>query len=155
MVKYLLKAHQGIKGHVKDTNGNVLSSAEILIEKWVLLNFNFCFLNFGYFEKNVFFFFLVMIKWLRQQREENFGDYFCQEHMLWKRNTENQKMKIWDERNIEEGYIRSAPHHLKGNKNLNFGFSKVFCLLVDWKVCRIFDPVDWVWFDYKIMETTD
>jgi len=32
MVKYLLKAHQGIKGHVKDTNGNVLSSAEILIE---------------------------------------------------------------------------------------------------------------------------
>ena len=35
MVKYLLKAHQGIKGHVKDTNGNVLSSAEILIEKWV------------------------------------------------------------------------------------------------------------------------
>ena len=33
MVKYLLKAHQGIKGHVKDTNGNVLSSAEILIEK--------------------------------------------------------------------------------------------------------------------------
>ena len=33
MVKYLLKAHQGIKGHVKDTNGNVLSGAEILIEK--------------------------------------------------------------------------------------------------------------------------
>ena len=52
MVKYLLKAHQGIKGHVKDTNGNILSGAEILIEKWVLLNFKFWI----FWKKNVFFF---------------------------------------------------------------------------------------------------
>ena len=31
MVKFLLKAHQGIKGHVKDQNGNVLQGAKIKV----------------------------------------------------------------------------------------------------------------------------
>ena len=31
MVKFLLKAHQGIKGHVKDQNDNVLQGAKIKV----------------------------------------------------------------------------------------------------------------------------
>ena len=32
MVKYLLKVHQGLKGYVKDSNGNMISGAEIIVE---------------------------------------------------------------------------------------------------------------------------
>ena len=32
MIKYLLKVHQGLKGHVKDANGNILSGAEVIVE---------------------------------------------------------------------------------------------------------------------------
>ena len=31
MIKFLLKAHQGIKGHVKDQNGNVLQGSKIKV----------------------------------------------------------------------------------------------------------------------------
>ena len=32
MIRYLLKVHQGIKGHIVDSNGNILPEAEIIIE---------------------------------------------------------------------------------------------------------------------------
>ena len=32
LVRYLLKVHQGIKGHVVDVNGNILPGAEIIVE---------------------------------------------------------------------------------------------------------------------------
>ena len=32
MVRYLLKVHEGIKGHIKDENNNLLSGAQIIVE---------------------------------------------------------------------------------------------------------------------------
>merc|ERR1719225_469723 len=32
MVRYLLKVHQGIKGHVMNSNGNIIPGAEIIVE---------------------------------------------------------------------------------------------------------------------------
>jgi carboxypeptidase D len=32
LVKYLLKVHQGIKGHVKDLNGNIESKAQVMVQ---------------------------------------------------------------------------------------------------------------------------
>ena len=32
LIKYLLKVHQGLKGHVKDANGNMLPEAEVIVE---------------------------------------------------------------------------------------------------------------------------
>ena len=32
MIKYLTQVHQGVKGHVKDKDGNLISGAEVLVK---------------------------------------------------------------------------------------------------------------------------